>query len=269
MRKILLSLIIVLLLAFGISAAVNGTQMGEFKIYSVKEISDKNAELDAKIEEANTLRDVNYPAKREELTTASKKMRTARVQYLNETESTSEEELDSALKIKNYDIEKLWAVIGNHAIDQGVNLTMEVKPGSSTETRNLEFTIIGTYLGQLNFLYAIEGEEILGFRVYNYKLYPYANDGIVLKGTFTFKDIRITLGETNPTGVPDPEGSMNEKLNSKGNVTSTTSTQTSTSTPTPTPTQTPGSDGGANPTPTPTQTPGSDGGANPTPTPGA
>ena len=248
MRKILLGLIIVILLAFGISIVVNGTQIGNFKIYSIKQISENSLTLNTKIEEANTLIDVNYPAKREELTTQSKKMRSVREQYLNETTLTSDEELDSALKIKNYDIEKLWAVIGNHAIDQGVNLTMEIKAGSSSQTRNLEFKILGTYLGQANFLYAIEGDDILGFRNYNYKLLPYDNEGIVLQGTFTIKDVRITTGETNSTGIPDSEGSMNEKLNKQGTALATpTPTPSATPTATPTPTGTP--------TPTPTETP--------------
>lgn len=263
MRKILLALIIVILVVFGITSMVKGVQIGGFKIYSIEEIKQNSQELDTKIQEVNTLIDVQYPNKRENLTTANKEMQNIREKYLNETTFTSEEELESALQIRNYDIERLWAVIGNHAIDQGVNLTLEVKAGSSSETRNLEFTMIGTYLGQLNFLYAIEDDEELGFRIYNYKLLPYLEEGIVLKSTFTIKDVRITKGITDSKGVPDPEGSMNEKLNSTAQSASPTPSTTPTATPTGDAQQTPTPTPSVTPTPTATPTPENQ----PTPTP--
>ena len=246
MRKILLIIVIVLLFVLGLTSVINGIQIGDFKISSIKDIQEGSKTLDNKIKELNTSIDSTYPNKRQELTEASKKMQSTREEYLNEINGSSNEDLESALEIKNYEIERLWARIGNHAIDEGVNMTLDIKPGSSSETRNLEFTVKGTYLGQINFLYAIEDDEELNFRIYNYKLLP--SSGTLLNATFLIKDVRIT-------------NSLNESLNNEGNQGSKSSTTEDTKAKT---TPTPASETSTNqtsnakqvttPTPTPTST---------------
>ena len=230
MRKILLIIVIVLLIILGFTSVINGVQIGDFKIYSIQEIGQQSEELDNQIHELNTSIDDYYPDKRQELTETSKKMQSIKEEYLNEINASTNEELGTALQIKNYEIESLWARVGNHAIDQGVNMTLEVKPGSSSDTRNLEFTVKGTYLGQINFLYAIEDDEELNFRIYNYKLTP--NNGNVLKATFLIKDVRITksMNESlnSEIGANDAkETSVN--TNNKNNTNTTNNTNTNTS----------------------------------------
>lgn len=190
MRKILLSVVIVILLAFGISTMVNGSQIGNLKISSIEQIKQQSETLDSKIQEVNSLIDTQYPSKQDELTQANKKTQTAKEQYLDEINFSSNEELENTLKIKNFDIEKIWAKVGNHAIDQGVNITLAISKKSTTGARNMHFTVKGTYVAQTNFLYALEDDPELNYRIYNYKLVP--SNGNILQATFAIKESIIT-----------------------------------------------------------------------------
>ena len=242
MKKILLIIVIVLLLVLGFNSVLNGIQIGDLKISSIQQISEESQKLEDKIKNLNSSIDIDYPSKREGLTQASKEMQSTREEYLNEINGSSNEDLENALQIKNFEIERLWARIGNHAIDEGVNMTLEIKQGSSSDTKNLEFTVKGTYLGQINFLYAIEDDEELNFRIYNYKLEP--SSGTVLKATFLIKDIRITnsLNEDLDSAVngnsskdANTQTTTNNQSNTKdSNTSKTTTTPTPTATPTPT-----------------------------------
>lgn len=190
MRKLLLILVIVLLLVLGVNAATKGVQIGNFRIHSVEEIGQKSQELDGKVQEINTLIDSNYPLKIDELNKTSKNMQEAKLKYLNEINEITNEELESTLKVKNFDIEKIWTVVGNHAIDEGVNITLSISERSTTGARNLHFEVKGTYVAQTNFLYSLGNDEELGYRIYNYKLVPF--DHNILKATFAIKETIIT-----------------------------------------------------------------------------
>ena len=201
MRKILIIIVIILVAAFGYASLVKGVQIGGMHISSIMQIDEGSKELEAKIQELNSLIDVEYPKKVKELEDASKQMQVAEDKYLNETNLSTDEELQSALQIESYDIERLWAKVGIHANNEGVNLklVLNASASGSNETKDLAFTVDGTYIGITNFVYDIEDDEELNFRIYNFKMLPYQNE--ILRATFTVKDIRIT------------QNSLNEALN--------------------------------------------------------
>lgn len=229
MRKILIIVIIVLLLVFGYNSLVNGIQIGSFQITSIKQLDENNKNLDKKTEEVNSLIDVEYPKRMSELKDASKKMQEIKEQYLNETNLSSDAEIQNALQVESYDIERLWAKVGNHAKEEGVNLKLTLTNGSSVDSnteeksiiKDLSFTVDGSYIGITNFVYAMEDDTELNFRIYDFKLVPYQND--ILRGTFTVKNVRIT------------KKSLNESLSSSiqedtTNNTTTDTTNTNTTT---------------------------------------
>lgn len=216
MRKILLTIIIILLLIFGYFSLFKGIEIGSFKISSIKQIDENNKLLEAKIEQVNTDIDVNYPKKREELNQAIRKIEDAEERYSKETNLSSDQEIQSALEIESFDIEKLWTKLGNHAKAEEVNLKLVINSSSSggTDTKDLEFTVNGSYVGITNFIYDIEDDDQLNFRIYNYKMLPYQNS--ILQATFTVKDVRITAT------------SLNESLKSSSEVTQNESTDVNT-----------------------------------------
>lgn len=197
MRKILLTIIIILLLVFGYVSLVKGIEIGSLKISSIMQIDENSKLLEQKTEEVNSYIDVEYPKKVAELKEASNKMQDTKARYLNEANVSSDEEIQSALQIESYDIEKLWTKLGNHAKSEGVNLKLVLNSSSSgsTDTKDLAFTVNGSYVGITSFIYDIEDDDELDFRIYNFKMLPYQND--VLQATFTVKDVRITSTSLN------------------------------------------------------------------------
>lgn len=191
MRKVLIILIIILLLALGYVVTFQGIEIGNFKIWSIKQLAESSENINSKIEEINSLIDVQYPKKISDLKTASNNMKTAKEEYLNYTNLSSDEEILKAMQEESYSIEFLWAKIGNHATSQGVNLKIEIISSSTgaNNVNDINFTVQGTYIGITNFIYAIENDEELNFRIQNFKLLPH--DGNVLQGTFTVKNIAI------------------------------------------------------------------------------
>ena len=210
MRKVLIIVIILLLVALGYTMSFNGLEIGKFQIWSVKELSESSKSIDTKIEEINSLIDVQYPKKISDLKSASNNMKTAKEEYLNYTNLSSDEQILRAMQEENYSIEFLWTKIGNHATSEGVNLKFEIVSSSTggNNVNDINFTVQGTYIGITNFIYAIENDQDLNFRIQNFKLVP--DQGNILKGTFVVKNIAIqgnTSGQQSTTNVTETNNS--------------------------------------------------------------
>jgi len=230
MRKALLILVIILLLALGYVVCANGIEIGNFRIWSIEQLSDSSIDLDSKIEEINTLIDVQYPKKISDIKVASNKMKDAKEEYLNYTNLSSDEEILKAMQQESYSIEFLWTKIGNHATSQGVNLKFEIVSSATgaNSANDLNFTVEGTYIGITNFIYAIENDEELNFRIQNFKLLPH--EGNVLKGTFSVRNITIQ-GNTSSqsiggTGNMDTRNEATNTQNANSQNTNTQNTNT-------------------------------------------
>ena len=191
MRKILISIIIILFLALGYVSLTNGIQIGNFQILSIKQIEEKSQELKAKIEEVNTLIDVTYPKKIAELKSASNNMKSSKEEYLKYTNLSTDTEILKAMEEKSYTIEFLWAKVGTHAREEGVNLTFEIisSQTGANNVNDIKFTVNGSYIAITNFIYAIENDTDLNFRIESFKLLPYQEE--ILQGTFFVRNIAI------------------------------------------------------------------------------
>lgn len=206
MRKVLIIVIILLLVALGYTMSFKGLEIGKFQIWSVKQLSESSKSIDTKIEEINSLIDVQYPKKISDLKSASNNMKTAKEEYLNYTNLSSDEQILRAMQEESYSIEFLWTKIGNHATSEGVNLKFEIVSSSTggNNVNDINFTVQGTYIGITNFIYAIENDQDLNFRIQNFKLVP--DQGNILKGTFVVKNIAIqgnTSGQQSTTNVTE------------------------------------------------------------------
>ena len=209
MRKILLSIIIILFLALGYVSLTNGIKIGNLEILSVKQIEQKSEELKTKIEDVNTLIDVEYPKKITDLRTASNNMKNAKSEYLQYTNLSSDTDIVSAMQEKYYAIEFLWAKLGTHAREEGVNLTFEIVSSSTgaNNVNDIKFTVNGSYIAITNFIYSIENDTDLNFRIQNFKLLPYKDE--ILQATFTVRNIAIQ-GNTSTQSVTSTDTQNNE-----------------------------------------------------------
>lgn len=227
MRKILLIIVMLLLIIFGYFSLTKGTKVFGLEVSSIMQIDENSKQLEKKTEELNSLIDVEYPKKRAELEEASKKMQQAKQKYLDETNLSTDEEIQNSLQVESYDIERLYVKLGLHANEEGVNIKFVLNPSSSgaNDVKDIQFTVDGTYIGITNFVYAIEEDEELDFRIYNFKILPYQNE--ILRATFTVKDVSITssslneslAGGTQTTENSTPEENKDEKTNTQTNTT--------------------------------------------------
>lgn len=201
MRKILLLIVIILIFVLGCMALVNGIEIGNFQVLSIKEIKEGNQNLKAKIQEINTLIDVEYPKKMNELKIANNQRKTAKDEYLEYTNISSDEDILNARTEKNYTIEFLWTKLGTHAREKGINLTFEIVTNATgaDSVNDISFTVNGSYIAITEFIYAIENDTDLNFRIYNFKLLPYENE--ILQGTFMVRNVAI-VGNTSTQTVP-------------------------------------------------------------------
>ena len=191
MRKILIIIILLLLIFLGVVIVKDGLEIGFLNFLSVKQIDEQSQALKTKIEEVNTLIDVEYPKKISDLKKASNNMQTAKEEYLRYTNLSSDEQILNAMQKKSYKIEFLWAKIGNHARKEGINLQFEIVSSSNgaNNANDINFTVEGSYIAIINFIYAIENDTDLNFRIENFKLLPSQNE--ILQGTFKVRSITV------------------------------------------------------------------------------
>lgn len=222
MRKILMILIIVLLGLLCYFALTSGVSIGNFKILSIEQIDTQSKNLNAKIEEINTLIDIQYPAKISQLKAANNNMQTAKSEYLRCTNLSTDEQILDAMQKKSYTIEFLWASLGSHARNEGINLTFEIVSSATgaNDVNDIKFTANGSYIAITNFIYAIENDPQLNFRIENFKLLPYENE--ILQGTFTVRNIAIE-GNTLPQDATATN--LNEGQQSQDVVDNTTNNE--------------------------------------------
>lgn len=226
MRKILLGLLVILLLALSIYIAVYGIDLGGLQISSIPAIKEENEVLESKIETASKLRTTQYPQEITVLESAYKKLVAEKENYEQILALGVDENGQPINKIQEYEMEKIWVAMGNHAKTQGVDLKMDVTSNNSVSgTYDLKFTVTGGYIQIVDFLYDVERDSTLVFKIENFKLVA-GETTDVLVATFTCKDIKINISNiTSSTGTSSSTDSSTSSSNT--NTTNTNSTNTS------------------------------------------
>ena len=164
MRRLLISILLILLIAIAVLCVKNGINIGPLHVLGVTQIQDANGELTRKIAEAKDTND-DYADKLTEIKDAITELGTAREEYLQTINVSTESEIREATQTKNYTIEYLWSQVGNHATQEGVNIRMDVVSGVDENQRNLNFTVSGNYLAITNFITELENDSTLQFTI--------------------------------------------------------------------------------------------------------
>ena len=199
MRKILLGIILILLLVLTVTLVTKGIEPFGLKVQSLGQIEEENQNLKAKIEEANKSIDTEYPKKLEELSTANNNMQKSKKLYYEYVNKSSNEQIIAAKTLKSYAIEFLWMKLGTHAREEGINLTFEIGSGGGSGGSTLNFTVDGSYIAITNFIYAIENDSDLDFRIQNFKLLPHEKE--ILEATFSVSGVSIEGSLENSTST--------------------------------------------------------------------
>ena len=202
MRKILMSLVTIFLLGFAIYIVLYGFNLGKLEIKSILAIKEENTKLEQKITNASKLRNTDYTQSLTSLESAYKRLMDEKDNYEQILALGVDENGETLNKIVEYETEKLWVTLGNYAKKEGVDWKMDVTSNNSiSKTYDLNFTVTGGYIQIIDFLYDMERDTTLVFKIENFKMVPGSTTD-ELVATFICKDIKINISEnlnTSPT----------------------------------------------------------------------
>ena len=204
MRKLLISILLILLIVMTVLCVKNGINIGPLHVLGITQIQDANGELTRKIAEAKNTND-NYANKLTEIKDIITDLGTARQEYLQTINVSTESEIQEATQTKNYTIEYLWSQVGNHATKEGVKIKFDVVSGVDENISNLEFTVTGNYLAITNFITELENDSTLQFTIDEFSMTQnqctfVVRDVFIKKETTTStKDTASQQSQTNTT----------------------------------------------------------------------
>lgn len=231
MKDILITVISLLLTALIIICMVRGISIGTFEILSIPDIKANSLKLDTEIEELNNLKNVTYKKKLDDLQTATKSLTTAKQTYLDLASISTDSEIAQANQEQTYAMEFLWNKVGSYATKEGLALTWNVVSANVKNKYTLNFTTTGGYISIINYVYALENDAELAFRIENFKIVSggtttnsdssNSND-VKVTATFTVSNIGIKEETITTTFNSTGENNTNSLIDNNTNNTGTT-----------------------------------------------
>ena len=234
MRKILISILVCLLLIGSAFFMVNG--ISKVNIKGIKGLSEKNGQIEQKISDLSNVISVTYANTESNLKRTANTLQDSKTEYENQAALSNSLSPSYASQLETYDIDYLWTKLGNYARDEKVVIKIDlVASGTSTNLYNLNFTTTGAYVNITNFIYEIENDSKLGFKIDEFKM---NSSGDTLTATFSCKEVPIKVGSidqatSNNQGGTTQSGSTTDTTgaSAQGNTTSTaTGTNTTSNT---------------------------------------
>ena len=250
LRKIILIVVIILILLLAGWIIAKGFKIGNLQIKGIIGIAQKNEEIDQKNEALSNIASVTYNSKLSTLNQTGVTLQDKKEQYENEamlvTASGGTGYLSTTEK---YEIEFLWTRLGNYAGDEGVDIKIDVTNSSISGKYDLNFTVTGSYVGITDFIYDIENDSKLGFKIEDFSMNAVSvstkdddddnttkkesSTTTAVQATFSCKQININIQtiDTTKSAQGDEEDENAETLNTtNSNTTSNTTTTTTTTT---------------------------------------
>lgn len=198
MRKILIMiLIIILLAAFGI-LVTSGISLGKFEVKSVEELIQDNKNLDAKIAELDKSIKIDYASEQSNLSSSIQNLQAAKQKYQETINYSTEDEIKAANQTIKYEMSYLWTKIGLYATNNNVTMKADVSASSIADLYNIAFTATGDYISISEFIYAIEKDSKLGFKIEDFTMTQYSEEQ--LQTTFTIRNVAIDKNSLTESG---------------------------------------------------------------------
>lgn len=206
MRKFLFLILTVLILILTFLLIRDGLSIGDIRILGVSEIQALSGQLDSKIEEAKKLTEQDFNTENDKLNEALTDVAKQRDNYETVLAQSSKEDIEEALRKEKYEIEKLWISIGNYADEHNVKVNIQITNSSSgiAEVKDLRFTVNGSYGGITEFIYDLEDDPELEFKIENFNMLPDVEKSN-LKSTFTVKDINVNISNITTSSTPNTD----------------------------------------------------------------
>lgn len=199
-KKIILALVVIISLYGSFTALKNG-YVGvvtekfslQFPVPSYEQLKDEKAEFDSKVKELNTLNKSGIPNASGEVDTELRNYAEKKDAYEQLKSTANVEQIAEANKIEIYLLDYLWIKVGNYANDNAIKFKMTPNSESST----LNFDITGSYISVINFIYDIQNDDELSFKL----------NGIVIEGASSDKEVKakFTVEDINVVTSPDQQ----------------------------------------------------------------
>lgn len=173
MKKLLISIIIILLLILSYFAIAKGIKFLHIK--SINDIKQASQKLDSNFNQANELSSITYPAELQRLEDSIKKLKISKQEYESKKVYNVGDGTIGGITVKTYKIHYLYTILGNYKEDNGIkSINLDLKSTELTDIYDLEFTLVGPYTNVIDFLYEIENDEELNFEIQKLNIEQYS-----------------------------------------------------------------------------------------------
>lgn len=214
MRKILISVLVCLLLIGSAFFMVNG--ISKLNIKGIKGLNEENNKVEQKISDLSNVISVTFVNSESNLKRTANTLQESKTEYENQSALSNSQNPSYASQLETYDIDYLWTKLGNYAKDENVVIKIElVSGGTSKNLYNLNFTANGGYVNITDFIYDIENDSKLGFKIDEFKMQNSGND---LVATFSCKDVPVKVGSIDQATNNNNNGT-DSNTTSDGNTT--------------------------------------------------
>ncbi len=191
MKKLLIFTLIALVLALMIFTIINGLEIGGLRIWGIRTIQEKNLALDETLTEATKLAKSTFPGKVSEVNTSMKELEEQKSTYEDMVAVSNTDDVQTASQLTNYTLDFLWTEIGTHATSEGVSIDISLTAGTGGQNvYDLNFTVVGSYVGISEFIRDIENDSDLAFKIEQFSMTS-GESTSSLRATFVCKNIPI------------------------------------------------------------------------------
>lgn len=205
MKKILISIIIILLIGLGYTISAKSLNIGALKLESINDIKNASTNLEQKFNTSKEISAQTYPKSIEDLDNVVRDLKKVKQQYEAKTLNNPEAQTNlGVIQVEKYNIEYLWTIIGNYATKNGVTLTLDVKSSNAQDVYNLNFNLEGTYIGITDFIYNLEDDSDLNFEIKDFEI---SSEKI----TTTDKKVKLTDETTDEENEEKTSNSTNQQ----------------------------------------------------------
>lgn len=168
---IISGVLLLVLIGFGVLAGftlIRGFEYGDYEVKPVNEVFSYGENIDtAKVSLAEALE--GYEKEKVKLEEEKTNFDSIKAKYDGISNETIEKIIE-AYKKYNYDLEWLWIVLGNYAKTNNLEITIAEPENIKNESNvlgNLTLTVRGRYLDVVDFVFDVETDKELLFKLDN------------------------------------------------------------------------------------------------------
>ena len=140
MKKILILILIILLGVVAYMIVYKNIEIGNWKSTNLEELKALKMNLDDKIKQARELNETEYTNKIDELNKSTKQLKRTKETYETKMKYLDEDLELGLIKVKEYKIEYLWAIIQNYARDEGIQIKLDLIENGANDLYNINIT---------------------------------------------------------------------------------------------------------------------------------